>query len=158
MRNSFRSVFTRAGSVLLACLGAAGCANSSGRWVLIEPHAPSRQATALGINADGAIWFFQCDEKAIMSGLHVSVPPASEGAEKVLSITFDAEPAEQSSWRVERSTYVMRGEGATALARRAALAYDAVVDVDGAQTEFSLTGSHVAMIEMTRTCPFLEVE
>lgn len=135
----------------------AGCASTPNRWVLIEPHAPSRQATAVGTGTGGAAWFFQCDEQAMTAGLRVGPIEAAEGQERQISIKFDAEPAEQSLWRVQRSTYVLRGNDAIALARRAALAYDAVVGIDGSHINFSLTGSHVALIGMTRSCPFLDV-
>lgn len=157
-QHSFGS-FLRAGVVTLVIAGAvAGCASQPINWVLIEPHAPSKQATAVGINAEGAAWFFQCDEQAMTSGLRLRGLDAADRREAALSIRFDVEPAEQSSWEIEKNTYVLRGEAATQLARRAALAYDAIVEVDGAPIGFSLTGSHVAMIEMTRSCPFLDVK
>lgn len=159
MRSSLRSKRALSASMLLACIAATGCANTSNRWVQIEPHGPSHQATTVGINAKGSAWFFQCDEQTIMTGLRIAdLTVGPEVTQKVLSIKFDAEPTEQYSWQVEKNAYVMRGEGVTALARRTALAYDAIVEVDGVRSAFSLAGSHMAMIEMTRSCPFLAVK
>lgn len=135
-----------------------GCASAPNRWVLIEPQTPARLATAVSTSANGGAWFFQCDEQSLTAGLKLGAMAAVPEQEQQISIKFDAEPAELSNWGVGKGSYVIRGDAAIALARRAALAYDAEVGVGGTVTHFSLTGSHVAMIAMTRSCPYLDVQ
>lgn len=145
-------------TVIAAGVLASGCASSRLNWGMIQPHAPSAQSTVVGVNAEGVTWFFQCDAQSMLSGLRIRKVEMPDGTPKSLSIKFDAEPAEESSWVAERNTYVMRGDAATLLARRAALAYNALLTVDGAPIKFALTGSHSAMYDLTRNCPFLAVE
>lgn len=154
------SMFTRGSGIAVIVAGAlvAGCTSSRLNWGMVQPHAPSTQSTAVGINAEGVTWFFQCDAQSILSGLRIRSVEALDGTPKSLSIKFDAEPAEESSWVVEKNTYLMRGDAATLLARRTALAYNALLTIDGAPIKFALTGSHNAMRDMTRNCPFLAVE
>jgi hypothetical protein len=143
--------------LLLACLSAAGCSGNPVNWTLVDRYSPSAEATAVGINPQGATWFFRCDGQSMLSGLRVGKIEAADGQQVTLNIKLDSEPVEQSLWQVENQTYVLRGEPATLLARRAALAYNAVID-DGRQpVKMALTGSHLSMIHMTRTCPFLAV-
>lgn len=142
----------------VACAGATGCASNPVNWTMLEPHKPATHATAVGINAEGAAWFFQCDQQSLFSGLRLPAVAAPDGSETRVRIKFDAEPAEESVWLVDQNTYIARGDFATQLARRAALAYNAIVDVDGVPTKFALTGSHNAMIAMTRDCPYLDVK
>ena len=158
MQHSSKLTRAAAGAAILACTLATGCVSSRLNWGMIQSHAPSGAAVAVGVNPEGVTWFFECDAQTLMSGLRIRTLQAPDGQEKTLSIKFDAEPAEQSVWRIEKSTYVMRGEPATLLARRAALAYNALLNVDGAPIKFALTGSHSAMIDLTRNCPFLDVK
>ncbi len=154
------SRFARGAGVAVVTAGvlASGCASSRLNWGMIQPHAPSTQSTAVGINAEGVTWFFQCDAQSMLSGLRIRKVEAPDGTPKSLSIKFDAEPAEDSSWVVEANTYLMRGDSATLLARRTALAYNALLTIDGAPIKFALAGSHNAMRDLTRNCPFLAVE
>lgn len=152
------AAFTRpsVAAVVLALL--CGCAATEKRWALIEPGAPTQQATVVGIAPNGAAWFFWCDERQLTAGLRPRKINAQPDQEQLITIKFDSEPAEQSLWRAQANSYVMHGQDAIALARRAALAYDAVVGIDGSYIDFSLAGSHGALIGLTRTCPFLDVQ
>lgn len=146
-------------AVVLSGILAGGCTSSRLNWGMIQPHDPSGASVAVGVNPEGVTWFFECAEQTVMSGLRIRALEAPDGQQQSLSIRFDAEPAEESTWRIERNTYVIRGEPATLLARRAALAYNARLTIDGSSPiKFALTGSHVAMIDMTRNCPFLQVQ
>lgn len=140
-----------------ASLGMAGCSSSPVQWSSVAPYAPSAQATAVGVNGDGASWFFQCDGQSVMSGLRVPGLKEAEGQIRSVAITFDKEPTEQSQWNVEQATLVLRGEPARVLSKRAALAFNAVVSVDGKPVHFALSGSHKAMYELMPTCPQLEI-
>lgn len=144
-------------TLICACLGVAGCSSSPVQWSSVAPYAPNSQATAVGVNGDGASWFFQCDRQSVMSGLSVPGLTDSERTTRLVSIAFDNEPAESSSWRLEQRALVLRGEYARALARRAALAYHAVVTIDHQAVRFALSGSHQAMYELMPTCPQLEI-
>lgn len=101
-------------TLICACLGVAGCSSSPVQWSSVAPYAPNSQATAVGVNGDGASWFFQCDRQSVMSGLSAPGLTDSERTTRLVSIAFDNEPAESSSWRLEQRALVLRGEGARA--------------------------------------------
>ncbi|MBL8271727.1 hypothetical protein [Steroidobacter sp.] len=127
------------------------------QWSSVAPYGPGSRATAVGVNGEGASWFFQCDGQNVLSGLRVSGLKEAEGQIRSVAIAFDKEPTEQSQWNVEQATLVLRGEPARVLSKRAALAYHAVVTVDGKPARFALSGSHKAMYELMPTCPQLEI-
>jgi hypothetical protein len=141
----------------LASVGIVGCSSSPAQWSSVAPYAPNTQATAVGVNGEGASWFFQCDGQSVISGLRVPGLKDVEGTSRAVDITFDKEPTERSDWSVEKETLVLRGEPARVLSKRAALAYHAVVAVDGRPVHFALSGSHLAMHELMPVCPQLDI-
>lgn len=145
------------GIVIGAGLGMTGCASSPVQWTSVAAYAPVSQATAVGVNGAGASWFFQCDQRNVASGLRLPKFQGAEGSTQSITIKFDGEPEERSDWRLEQGALMLRGEAARLLSRRAALAYHAVVTIDGQPNKFALSGSHQAMIDLLPTCPQLEI-
>lgn len=112
---------------------------------------------AITLGSEAGRFFFQCDDKHLLAGLRLPEMMYSEGSEKTVSLYFDKEPVYELKWTIVEGDLTIAGDEAAVLAGKAALAFNLEVNVDGRVGDFSLTGSHAALIDMSEKCPFLAV-